>query len=300
MFSFKRLKRPIPDYQIYADQMYPPGFGIPLWYGNHTSTDTVIHDIVRQPAPLHCYDQVNIGDVGYIRGRQFHRLFSAGCALGDRVLGRDVPEDFRPLDPLPIVIGRSEPRKPGPLATASVKVSGGEAGVSLNIHVDTMLSAERLSYFHDYIIANFRSWEAFARSRGHDVTVEDIVLVSGCGMTADFTMLAFSQTGNDLAISFDAGASVAIRRIKLLPKVIKAGAGPHGLGPGEKDVMSMDLSFEDIADDDPLSLETGSAVAGSTDEDTPNEEIQTTSMSLTEDPLLTIAQYIFEVLKLIT
>lgn len=84
----------------------------------------------RQPAPLHNYEKVNIGDVGYIRGGRFHLLFSAGLPLGNRVLGRDVPANFVPLDVEPIF--QDEPRKPGPLKTRFVKSSGVDAGASLD------------------------------------------------------------------------------------------------------------------------------------------------------------------------
>ena len=82
----------------------------------------------REPAPIYSYERVNLGDVGYIRRGRFHLLFSAGCPLGSRKLGVDVPRTFEPLD-----IGRviySQPLGPGCLCTSAVKQKGNDGGVS--------------------------------------------------------------------------------------------------------------------------------------------------------------------------
>jgi len=42
----------------------------------------------REPAPIHSYERVELGNVGYIRRGHFHLLFSAGCPLGTRRPGR--------------------------------------------------------------------------------------------------------------------------------------------------------------------------------------------------------------------
>ena len=84
----------------------------------------------REPAPIHSYDRVNLGDVGYIRRGRFHLLFSAGSLLGSRQRGVDVPLTFEPLDVGPLI--RSQPRLPGCLRTSSVKETGADLGVSLS------------------------------------------------------------------------------------------------------------------------------------------------------------------------
>ena len=84
----------------------------------------------REPAPIHSYDRVELGDVGYIRRGRFHLLFSAGSPLGSRRRGVDVPLTFEPLGVGPII--RSQPRLPGCLRTSSVKETGANLGVSLN------------------------------------------------------------------------------------------------------------------------------------------------------------------------
>lgn len=82
----------------------------------------------RQPAPVD-YPRISIGDVGFIRGGQFHLLFSAGSPLGERVLGEDVPTTFEQLtvgEPV-----RGKPRPAGCLCTATVREIGERLGATL-------------------------------------------------------------------------------------------------------------------------------------------------------------------------
>ena len=65
----------------------------------------------REPAPIYSYKRVQPGDVGYIRRGRFHLLFSAGCPLGSRRLGVEVPDTFEPLDVGRLIYG--QPRLPG-------------------------------------------------------------------------------------------------------------------------------------------------------------------------------------------
>ena len=51
----------------------------------------------REPSPTRGYTRISIGDVGFIRGGQFHLLFSAALPLGERERGVDVPNTFQPL-----------------------------------------------------------------------------------------------------------------------------------------------------------------------------------------------------------
>lgn len=60
-----------------------------------------------------------MGDVGFIRGGQFHLLFYAGSPLRERELGVDVPVTFKELDvgiPEPV-----QPRQPTVSATPYVQ-----------------------------------------------------------------------------------------------------------------------------------------------------------------------------------
>ena len=84
---------------------------------------------LREPAPIYSYERVKLGDVGYIRRGRFHLLFSAGCPLGSREPGVDVPLTFEPLDVGPVIF--SQPRLPGYLSTNTVKETGTGLGVSV-------------------------------------------------------------------------------------------------------------------------------------------------------------------------
>ena len=75
--------------------------------------------MTREPAPLSSYKRIQPGDVGYIRAGCFHLLFSAGCPLGERQPGVDVPLTFKPLDVGPIA--NRQPRLPGSLSTTNVR-----------------------------------------------------------------------------------------------------------------------------------------------------------------------------------
>jgi len=86
------------------------------------------HATFREPAPIHSYKRVRLGDVGYVRRGRFHLLFSAGCPLGERQLGIDVPLAFKPLSAGLIVY--SQPRLPGHLSTSTVQETGVGLGAS--------------------------------------------------------------------------------------------------------------------------------------------------------------------------
>ena len=81
-----------------------------------------MHTTTREPAPIHSFKRVQLGDVGYVRRGRFHLLFSAGRPLGERRLGVDVPLTFEPLNVGPIIY--SQPRLPGYLCTKTVRKIG--------------------------------------------------------------------------------------------------------------------------------------------------------------------------------
>jgi len=83
----------------------------------------------REPAPIQNYTRINFGGVGFIRCGQFHLLFSAGCPLGGRRLGIDVPLKFEQLD-----IGNPvfrQPRRPGYRSTGTVRKIGADFSTSV-------------------------------------------------------------------------------------------------------------------------------------------------------------------------
>ena len=69
--------------------------------------------------------------MGHIRRGRFHLLFSAGCPLGSRRLGIDVPRTFEPLDVGPTTL--DEPRVPGYLCTSTLKESEADEDASVSV-----------------------------------------------------------------------------------------------------------------------------------------------------------------------
>ena len=59
---------------------------------------TRTHATTREPTPRPHVQKVQIGDVAFIREGCLYLLFSAGCPLGERQLGVDVPSTFKQLD----------------------------------------------------------------------------------------------------------------------------------------------------------------------------------------------------------
>lgn len=215
--------KPRPDYEIYSDQLASLGYGSALW----------------EPAPISgSYDKIEIGDVGYVRYGMFHLLFSAGKPLGpDQVPGVDVPHGFKPLEIGPVVNG--QPRKPGALASASVRTAGMSFGASSGANIGAVSAGGKLSFesttnegailitryptirryaqllgsFKLYMKRHYRSWLQFANDKSHDLRVEDLRLVTGTDLTHDFSLLAFSHQHSNLNVAFEAnalGASAAV------------------------------------------------------------------------------------------
>ena len=76
----------------------------------------------REPGPLTYFKRIRLGDVGYICAGRFRLLFSAGCPLGKKRRGIDVPHTFKPLE-----VGEIDDREPLPagyLGTSGVQVTG--------------------------------------------------------------------------------------------------------------------------------------------------------------------------------
>ena len=196
----------------------------------------------REPAPLEYFARVQLGDVGYVRRGCFHLLFSAGCPLGERQLGVDVPLTFEQL-----TVGRTikpQPRLPGYLSTNTVQETGAGLGasicavpcvhpvayVSLSNPYPRMLEPgfnisfqltekqgaalvtkyptyrediQREQIFEEYTKRHYDSWVTFAREDGHGNDVKP-VLVTGVDMTRDFAMMSYSNNGVSLASEFTA------------------------------------------------------------------------------------------------
>ncbi|KAF9781373.1 hypothetical protein BJ322DRAFT_272750 [Thelephora terrestris] len=209
-------------------------------------------DALWEPAPIHSYRRVKAGDVGYIRRGHFHLLFSAGCALGSRQLGVDVPPTFEPLDVGPIIYG--QPRLPGCLCTSTVKETGGdlgasvsatpllEPGISFSFELSEKKGAalvtkyrtyrediELESGFEEYTKRHYDSWVAFARTTRHGNDIKP-VLVTGVEMTRDFAMIAYSNNGTQLSSQFTASVPhVASASVSAMGQMANSRVGSHQL-----------------------------------------------------------------------
>ncbi|CAL1716217.1 unnamed protein product [Somion occarium] len=203
------------DWKVYARQMLALNYGLALW----------------QPSPSSRHKQVQIGDVGYIRDGSFRLLFNAAKPTGA------VPEGFVPLQIG--TIHHNQPRSRGLLWTKSIKLlgTGGgwdfsqapipanaavfysfqttttEGAALLTRHKTHRSDAEQLGRFQKYIRKHYKSWLRFANSQlEYAITVDDLLLVTGCDMTKDYSMLAFTE--NQQLIGFDfrlrAGSAMSV------------------------------------------------------------------------------------------
>jgi hypothetical protein len=61
--------------------------------------------------------------------------------------------------------------------------------------------------FLEYTIKHHRSWLDFAHELGHDVSLSDLILVTGCDKTSEWACAAWSENTKSLKATFFAGAS---------------------------------------------------------------------------------------------
>ena len=97
------------DYEIFREQlaiMYP-SYGYALW----------------EPRPLNPNRPVQVGDVGFIRGGRFYRLFSALLPANDPSQELGVPEYHEPLVPTLSDHISTAPLDPNNYCSAGVKVT---------------------------------------------------------------------------------------------------------------------------------------------------------------------------------
>ena len=200
--------------------------------------------VTREPAPLDYFNRVQLGDVGYVRRGCFNLLFSAGCPLGERQLGADVPLTFQPLTVGPII--KVQPRLPGYLSTKTFREAGVglgasicavpcvrpiapvppsdpgaysrmlEPGFSISFQLTEKQGAALVTKYPTYKedIQREQIFEEYTK-RHYDSWVafareaghaSDIspVLVTGFDMTRDFAMMSYLNSGVHLASEFTA------------------------------------------------------------------------------------------------
>jgi len=198
----------------------------------------------REPAPLDYFKRIQLGDVGYVRRGCFNRLFSAGCPLGERQLGVDVPPTFQPLSVGPII--STQPRLPGYLSTNTVQETGVGLGASMSavpyVRSVRSVSSSDPDVYYRMLEPGFNVSFQLTEKQGaalvtkyptyrEDIQREQIfeeytkrhydswvafareaghgndikpVLVTGVDMTRDFAMMSYSNNGVRLASEFTA------------------------------------------------------------------------------------------------
>ena len=77
-----------------------------------------------------------------------------------------------------------------PSSTASATPSIGfpstkNVGVPTTKHKTFCYNAQSLDRFRKLILTNWKSWYTYAEVKGHDISAEDIILVTGCDPTSD-------------------------------------------------------------------------------------------------------------------
>lgn len=214
---------------VYQEQLRSLGHGHPIW----------------KPDPADLYQQVSVGDVGYVREGYFVRIFNVLLPSDDpsnRLLGE--PEPYPPLDlgPFGNIRHSSFPRgyyhsrfvTPIPESTASapdeyVMLSVPDVrdrrisycsltattyrckkrGAVLTLpHDGQREDVIRTKIFEDYIRDHVESWFSFARRHKVDVKrMEDLILVTGCTLVTSWGITAFPDDTLDAEIYLRSQAS---------------------------------------------------------------------------------------------
>ena len=188
--------------------------------------------------------------MGYVRRGCFNLLFSAGCPLGERQPGIDVPLAFQPLNLGPII--NTQPRLPEYLST--------------NTGFDMTRDFAMMSYLNNGVRLTSEFTASVSASAWGMWRTEGLVHAN-CGpqlccppSSAQTVDLISSDDDHPEMVSDEYNQCVFVRyytvrkRPLLALKVIKAGAGPRDLGPGGRDneespleIRSGSYSGSDIA-----------------------------------------------------
>jgi hypothetical protein len=83
-----------------------------------------------------------------------------------------------------------------------------EAGAGLMTRHQTFSEYMELHrVFKRHFLKHRRSWISFAQDQGHDVELEDLILVTGLDMTKDFAMISFANNSESFDIDFQVATS---------------------------------------------------------------------------------------------
>ena len=100
------LRMSTPAWKVYAQELLRRSHGFPLWYPEPTK-----------------FEEVEIGDVGFINEGRFYRLFNACREKHDPInKGNGVPDGFVPLEIPPNLLHRhDEYLSPGPVCSVRTR-----------------------------------------------------------------------------------------------------------------------------------------------------------------------------------
>ncbi|OCH91317.1 hypothetical protein OBBRIDRAFT_792365 [Obba rivulosa] len=220
--SYPRIVSP---YAIYARQLLPLGFGMPLW-NPEQGTDS---------------GDVFIGDVGFLEDGGFHRVFNARLPLS-HTLNRAHGTPYA----LPLQEGVEHPKHERTAVGSGVMCSEGisrgsgssikgnwleaeqqflcrkQTGAILVQEGTTRyeLPADSSRIIGSYMLHHYSHWHRFATASLHRAIPRgDLLLVRGCTQCTDWAMTAFwdqRDPSNTVKLSFQAGRhegypSIALR-----------------------------------------------------------------------------------------
>ncbi|KAI1791420.1 WD40 repeat-like protein [Ganoderma leucocontextum] len=189
---------------VYANQLFPQGYGYPLWQPDPDPTAA---------------REISIGDVGWMSNGGFFQLFNARMREQESQVHADVPEDFVPFDPPNLIISgpnKSETAIP-PLCSQTVETfdasglaqantgpalvsAGGSFSFKCTDNQGAFLmfspaaySTEIKSKRHitNYMREHFTRWVQFSEKYGLDLKEHEILFVCGMTKTARWAVAAF-------------------------------------------------------------------------------------------------------------
>ncbi|KAH8107367.1 hypothetical protein DFH11DRAFT_1517667 [Phellopilus nigrolimitatus] len=229
------------EYDVYSEQLFSLRNGHALYEPDPAGQD---------------YDKVRIGDVGYVHYGVFHRLFNICYDAHDPINKLGVPEYFEPIHPDDRKEYNRTPLPPGVMSSSSVRRIGGkigasgptavEAGANISLACSRKQGAALLIKNHAYrfdarslrafaqcMKDNYSTWRAFAKDvHNRDVALHDIVLVTGCDLTAEWAMATFNESERGASVSFEVGqAPFGSGDFKLWGEWTSNVHVPHRCGP---------------------------------------------------------------------
>ncbi|KAF8267554.1 hypothetical protein EI94DRAFT_1730277 [Lactarius quietus] len=167
-------------YDTYRDQLASLHHGHALW----------------APNPAGLYDQVTVGDVGYVRQGHFLRMFNALLPANDPAQVYGVPDGYVPLNMGPFQNMRTMNLDQGDYCSSTVSIGhhGAEREAAAPLPVDatiTLFKSKRDKALETYTRKHCDCWLDFAIINSLDVQLEDIILVTGCDLTSSWAMAVF-------------------------------------------------------------------------------------------------------------